>query len=82
MPKAKKADIQPLPEKVETTTEAQETKEQETRYSADSLRRNARHLFHVNPEVVDGALYGADGEAFTITEVKTLITAYLQREVR
>jgi len=54
----------------------------EVRYSAESLRRHAMKLFQVNPEIVDGALYGADGDAFTIKEAQSRIEAYLKREVK
>lgn len=80
MPRTKKVDILPPEEKAETTDNV-EAAETDTRYSAASLRRNAMHLFRVNPEIVDGALYGAEGKDYSITEAQSLITAYLQREV-
>ncbi|MCM3626875.1 hypothetical protein M3194_05810 [Paenibacillus glycanilyticus] len=86
MPRPRKSEVQPPPaqasaEAIESATVAG-AEIAETRYSAQSLRRNARELFRVNPEVVDGALYGTSAQELTIAEAQTLIKAYLQREVR
>ena len=80
MGRPRKADAsqqeQPIQQIVVQATEA------ETRYSAASLRRNALQLFQVNPEIVDGALYGSNHSEFTIVEAQEKITAYLYREVK
>lgn len=85
MPRPKKSDVQPAAQ-AEAAASAEladkpSADTAETRYSAASLRRNALQLFQVNPEIVDGALYGTEVRELTIAEAKSLITAYLQREV-
>ncbi|SFE54481.1 hypothetical protein SAMN05216378_3491 [Paenibacillus catalpae] len=87
MPRPRKSEVQPPPaivpaEALESAPAAAGLETVETRYSAESLRRNARQLFQVNPEVVDGALYGTSGRELTIAEAQSLIKAYMQREVR
>lgn len=87
MPRPRKSEVQPpsaqVPaEALEGAPAAAGLETEETRYSAESLRRNARQLFQVNPEIVDGALYEASGRELTIAEAKSFIKAYLQREVR
>lgn len=87
MPRPRKIEVQPPPAQIpadalETAPAAAGLETAEIRYSAESLRRNARQLFQVNPEVVDGALYGTSRQELTITEAQALIKAYLQREVR
>jgi len=66
----------------ETVAPDQPEDEEAKRYSADSLRRHAMQLFQVNPEIVDGALHGADGGEFTVKEVQARIKAYLKKEVK
>lgn len=82
-PRKSEATVQAPAEAAENAAVAARTETAaETRYSAESLRRNARELFRVNPEVVDGALYGTSAQELTVTEAHALIKAYLQREVR
>ncbi len=57
-------------------------KESETAYSRDNLRAHSLRLFHVTPEVFDGALYGSQKTELTITEVKKKIKSFLEREVK
>ncbi|MDQ0060118.1 hypothetical protein [Paenibacillus harenae] len=85
MPRPKKSDVQQAAQ-AEAAASAEiagkpSADAAETRYSAASLRRNSLQLFQVNPEVVDGALYGTEARELTIAEAKSLIAAYLQREV-
>jgi hypothetical protein len=54
----------------------------ERRFSAASLRSHARQLFGVNPETLEGALYGADASEFTVKEAQAKIKAFLNREVK
>ncbi|GMK44020.1 MULTISPECIES: hypothetical protein [Paenibacillus] len=87
MPRPRKIEVQPPPAQVpadalESAPAAAGLETAETRYTAESLRRNARELFRVNPEVVDGALYGTSAHELTIAEAQALIKAYMQREVR
>ena len=51
-------------------------------YSLAELRENARILFGVAPEVIDGALYKNSQHEFAVAELQALIKAFLKRKVQ
>lgn len=61
------------------------TKEKETevasKYSKRELIAAAKTLFKVKPEIMAGALYGAD-EQLTVEEAKTRLEKFRKKEVK
>ncbi|GIO95045.1 hypothetical protein MKY48_28225 [Paenibacillus sp. FSL W8-0187] len=51
------------------------------RYALDELETHAKELFEVRAEVLAGAMYGTDGELFTVTEVKERIQQFMKAKV-
>ncbi|PCL91044.1 hypothetical protein [Paenibacillus lautus] len=51
------------------------------RYALAELEAHAHELFQVRAEVLAGAMYGADGEQFTVTEVKERIQQFMKAKV-
>lgn len=51
------------------------------RYALAELEAHAHELFQVWAEVLTGAMYGADGEQFTVTEVKERIQQFMKAKV-
>lgn len=51
------------------------------RYGLDELVTHAKELFEVRAEVLSGAMYEADGELFTVTEVKERIQQFMKAKV-
>ncbi|MCI1776790.1 MAG: hypothetical protein LKI04_22525 [Paenibacillus lautus] len=51
------------------------------RYALAELEAHAHELFQVGAEVLAGAMYGADGEQFTVTEVKERIQQFMKAKV-
>ncbi|WP_145040699.1 hypothetical protein [Paenibacillus sp. Y412MC10] len=51
------------------------------RYVLAELEAHAHELFQVRAEVLAGAMYGADGEQFTVTEVKERILQFMKAKV-
>lgn len=56
------------------------SKTNDEKFPIETIQANAKAVFGVEREVVVGALYGKEGE-FTKTEVETLISEFLQKEV-
>lgn len=54
----------------------------EQTYSLAELKANAVHLFEVQPEVIDGALYGNPKQEFTVSEMKKLVNTFMKRKVK
>lgn len=51
------------------------------KYPKEELVRNARALFNVQPEVLQGALYSFDSTEMTVQEAKQLLDQFLKRKV-
>lgn len=72
----------------EETTAAEVTPETtpepipEQTYSLAELKANAVQLFEVQPEVIDGALYGNPKQEFTVSEMKKLVNTFMKRKVK
>ena len=49
------------------------------RYTVDELKAAAKKQFGCGPEVIDGAIYGKNAEAYSVDEMKALIDAFLKR---
>ncbi|MDG0768190.1 hypothetical protein [Bacillus halotolerans] len=54
----------------------------ENAFYIKDLREHSRELFGVRPEVFDGALFHVETDRITKSEVKKLITQFLQKEVK
>lgn len=57
-------------------------KEAASKYPIEELRGQARELFGVGPEVVDGTVYGQTKTEYTVAELKKLIEDFLGREAK
>ena len=66
----------------ETTTETTVAAAPEQSYSLAELKANAKAIFGVQPEVIDGALYGNAKQEFTVSEMTKLINTFLKRKVK
>lgn len=55
-------------------------KEQE--YPLQELKANALQLFGVQPEVIDGALYGNEKQKFSVSEMKEIVSKFLTKKVK
>lgn len=51
------------------------------KYSLTELKAVARKLFGCAPEVLDGAIYGKKQNTFTVEEMRTLITVFLNKPI-
>lgn len=51
------------------------------RYALAELEAHAKQLFEIRAEVLAGAMYGADGALFTVTEVKERIQQFMKAKV-
>lgn len=51
------------------------------RYALAELEAHAKELFEVRAEVLAGAMYGADGDLFTVAEVKQKIEQFMKAKV-
>ncbi len=51
------------------------------KYNKNELMENAKALFHVNPEVANGAFLNADQDLITVDEAKRLVGQFLKRKV-
>lgn len=51
------------------------------RYELAELKAHAKELFEVRAEVLEGAMYGADGELFTVPEVQEKIKQFMKAKV-
>ena len=54
----------------------------EPKYALTELREHAKELFSVQPEVVDGAVYGKAQEFYSVTELKECVNKFLARRVK
>ena len=50
-------------------------------YTVAEFRAAAKKLFGVGAEVIDGAVYGKEKETYTVDEMQSLITAFLQKPI-
>ena len=66
----------------ETTTETTVAGVPEQSYSLAELKANAKAIFDVQPEVIDGALYNNPKQEFTVSELTKLIIVFLKRKVK
>ncbi|MDI3329102.1 MAG: hypothetical protein QJR06_11165 [Alicyclobacillaceae bacterium] len=68
----------------EKTSQQQQAKQgpTATKYPREELLANAEALFGCKPEAVAGALHGNSGTEFTVSEVKSLVDAFLKRQVK
>lgn len=58
------------------------SKREETKYTRSELLEDAQALFHVQPEIVIGALYDNPGQELSVVEVKKAIRIFLNRKVK
>ena len=66
----------------ETTTETTVAAAPEQSYSLTELKANAKAIFDVQPEVIDGALYNNPKQEFTVSELTKLINVFMKRKVK
>lgn len=52
------------------------------KYSLEDLKINSKVLFGVQPEVIDGALYGNNCKQFTVAEMTQLIQTFQNKEAK
>jgi len=50
-------------------------------YTVDAFRAASKKLFGFGPEVIDGAVYGKTKDAYTVEEMKRLVTGFLRKPV-
>lgn len=53
-----------------------------SRYPVEELAANAQALFDVKPEVLAGALHGAEVAEMSVSEAKALIRKFLREKVK
>lgn len=58
----------------------EEVKASDMKYGLDDLRKNCLTLFNVSTSVFDGAVMGLAGK-YTISEIKSIITKWKDKEV-
>ncbi|KOR82541.1 hypothetical protein [Paenibacillus solani] len=66
---------------VKKTPKNEASKNNSPRYPLTELKTHAEELFEVRAEVLAGAMYGADAELFTVTEVKERIQQFMKAKV-
>jgi len=66
---------------VKKTPKNEPSKNNVPRYALTELEAHAKELFEVRAEVLAGAMYGADAELFTVTEVKERIQQFMKAKV-
>lgn len=66
---------------VKKTLKAEVRNTNAPRYKLTELKAHAKELFEVRGEVLDGAMYGATGERFTVTEVNERIQQFMKVKV-
>ena len=66
---------------VKKTLKSEASGSSASRYALAELEAHAHDLFQVRAEVLAGAMYGADGEQFTVTEVKERIQQFMKAKV-
>ncbi|MBT2761807.1 hypothetical protein [Paenibacillus sp. ISL-20] len=66
---------------VKKTLKAESRSFSAPRYTLNELEAHAKELFEVRAEVLAGAMYGTDGELFTVTEVKERIQQFMKAKV-
>lgn len=58
------------------------TAKAEVKYALAELRSHAKELFSVQPEVVDGAVYGKAQEFYSVAELQECVKKFLERRVK
>lgn len=66
---------------VKKTPKNEPSKNKAPRYALTELEAHAEELFEVRAEVLAGAMYGADAELFTVSEVKERIQQFMKAKV-
>lgn len=54
----------------------------ESEYKVSEFAENAKTLFDTRPECVTAALKGAKKETYTVSEAKSIVEAFLKKEVK
>lgn len=66
-------------DKVKTETGV---KQEERKFTIETLRKDCVKLFDCTTSTFDGAFYGKEVREYTIAEAKSIVSSWLNKEVR